>query len=68
LRKANIELEYLYLLEDNNIDNNLYSILLSINKYLIRTSILFKDFSKLLLNNNTLNILTNNYRSYKEFY
>jgi hypothetical protein len=68
LRKAKIELEYLYLLEDNKIDNNLYSILLSINKYLIRTSILFKDFSKLLLNNNTLNILTNSYRSYKEFY
>lgn len=67
MRRANIELEYLYLLEDNKIDSNLASILLSINKYLVRTSILFKDYSKLYLIKYK-SILTNTYRSYKKFY
>ncbi|KAH8708424.1 hypothetical protein GQ44DRAFT_816019 [Phaeosphaeriaceae sp. PMI808] len=45
LRKANIDLEYLFLLDNNRIDSTLATILESINKYLIRTSILFRDYN-----------------------
>lgn len=49
LRKGNIEIEYLFLLEDPKYENSyLKETLDRLNNYLIKLSILFKDYSKFI--------------------